>query len=221
MGILSTSAERAQSNITKAEATVSEWQAKAATARAEAAELDATAGAAILEDETSAERISLSIQTLERNAGAYEQAATEAARKLVEAQRSALEAEADELDKAAVQARKISNAHDTKVSGLLKQLMDIDGCEYEPGRSRDPISMEYGFKQNPRSIALRNEAIRQEARAASIKYYLKVGKAPLDYAELNEVTGTQFDPSRLFYEDAPVPASIRVYTNRGLTLQGA
>ena len=75
MGIFSKSTEQAQAEITKAESVVSEWEAKAASARAEASRLDAESGAAILADESAAERITLNIQAWERKARAFDGAA--------------------------------------------------------------------------------------------------------------------------------------------------
>lgn len=130
MRILPTSAERAQSNVTKAEATVSEWQAKAETARAEAAALDATAGAAILADETAADSISLKVISLERKARAYDQTANEDGMNLRTARTAVLTLEADESDKAEAVAVKRFEKHEAAVKDLLDKLEALAGNKY-------------------------------------------------------------------------------------------
>lgn len=189
MAILPTSAERAQSNVAKAEATVSEWQAKATAARAEAAELDATAGAAILADESAAERITLQVQALERKARAYDQAAAEAGKNLLAARRAVLEsAAAGEADTAA-KARKQADAHDVKVEALKAKLEEFDEGPWMRTVKRDgDTTITYTGK----SGALRNEALAADIRGAVIRYYMAHDKIPNGFHELNDELGTTF-----------------------------
>lgn len=189
MAIIPTSAERAQNNVAKAEATVSEWQAKAAAARAEAADLDATAGAAILADESAAERVTLQVQTLERKARAYDQAAAEAGKNLQAARRAVFEtAAADEAD-AAAKARKLADAHDVKVEALRAKLEEFDEGPWMRTVKRDgDTTITYTGK----SGALRNKALTADIRGAVIRYFMAHGKVPQSFHDLNNELGTTF-----------------------------
>lgn len=214
MGILSTSAERAQSNITKAEATVSEWQAKAATARAEAAELDATAGAAILADETAAETISLRVISLERKARAYDQAATEAGKNLHTARIAVLTLEADESDNAEAAAAKRYEKHDAAVKDLLDKLEALAGVKFQEV-PWSAVSGTVEVTYSP-SEQLENEAHAHRANSAGIRYFLKTGRIGSDTTEINRVLGTNFPAGHI-----STPDSVAAAIAAGLTLQGA
>lgn len=191
MALISTSAERAKNNVTKAEATVSEWQAKAAAARADAADLDATAGAAILADESAAERITLQVQTLERKARAYDQAAAEAGKQLRAARLTVLESAAADESSEASKARKLADAHDVKVNAMLAKLEEFDGSPWvrKVDRSADGITTTYHMGKGG---ALRHEATVNEIRAAVIRYYMATGKVPSSLTDLNNELGTTF-----------------------------
>lgn len=215
MGILSTSAERAQSNVTKAEATVSEWQAKAATARAEAAELDATAGAAILADETAADSISLKVISLERKARAYDQAANEAGKNLRAARIAVLTLEADESEKAEASALKRLDKHAAAVKDLLDKLEALEGVQYSKKVLSELNIGESRTTKTPTSQILLREAQGHQFNAAGIRYFLMTGKAGTDPSELNQVLGTNFPPGR-----ASTPESVAAAIAAGLTLQG-
>lgn len=217
MGIFSKSPEAAQAAITKAEAVVADWERKAAEARAEAARLDAESGAAILEDESAAENITLKIQAQERKARAYDQAATEARRKLRAAQRDALEAEAREEDKQAAAASKVLQAHNDKVDGLLMALKDLEGCDYVPGRSSNHNDL--GMNQAQRSTGLWQTLRQHEVRAALIRYFIATGKVTHDIYDINEALGTNIQSflRSIPSEGIEIPASILAARDAGLS----
>ncbi|MYM18505.1 hypothetical protein GSY69_00555 [Brevibacterium sp. 5221] len=163
--------------MSKATATVEEWEAKAERARAESAELDQTSGAAILDDPSAAERITVKVQAKEREARAYDAAAVEARQRLVDVYRKHLEDEAANLDKAAVQAQREADKHAGRVRALVDQLRDLDGVEYAPveewhegpqGRWRDV----------PKSEDLGDKVEAAKNHAGLIRFYLEHGKRP-------------------------------------------
>jgi hypothetical protein len=220
MALFSKSTESAQNAVAAAESVVQKWEKKAADARAEAARLDAESGAAILEDESAAERITLNVQTWERKARAFDQAAGEARQKLQAARKDALEAEAREEDKLAAAARRAAEAHASKVAALLAELKLVDACDYVPGRATTGWAAERGLNQVPASVGKLRTVREHETRAAIIRYFLKAGAVPKDYDELNDVLGTDFDTMCSFNE-VTLPESVYVARNAGLTFVGA
>lgn len=217
MALFSKSIEQANTAVSKAESVVTDWESKAAAARAEAERLDAESGAAILEDESAAENITLKIQAQERKARAYDQAAAEARRKLLAAQRDALEAEAREEDKQAAAASKVLQSHNDKVNGLLKALKDLDGVPYTiaPG--------ELGVGLTPKSSALFHDARAHEIRAALIRYFIETGKITHEVHELNSVLGTSIlDNMRTIPgEGIEIPKSLFAVRDAGVNFAGA
>jgi hypothetical protein len=220
MGIFTKSTEAAQTAVTKAEAVVADWERKAADARSEAARLDREAGAAILADESAAERITLSIQAEERKARAYDQAAAEARRKLLAAQREALESEAREEDKQAAVARKTADAHSLKVASLLADLKRIDGCDYTPSSATDDYGSALGLRQNPKSTGLWRTVRVHETHAAAIRYFISTGTVPKDYYELNDTLKTPFEGALDSLNEIGLPASILAARDAGLNFAG-
>lgn len=222
MGIFTQSVEQAQAAVTKAETVVSEWEAKAAAARAEAARLEQESGAAILEDESAAERITLSIQAQERKARAYDQAAGEAGKKLAAAQREALEIEAREEDKKSESFRKQAESHAAKVTALQKQLEELDECVW----IREPITESTTGRVTGEHLGragfLSSESERHAVRAAVIRYFIATSKTPADYYDVNKVVGTSFNGfARSIHEQDNIPASVYAAREAGLNFAGA
>jgi hypothetical protein len=217
MGIFTKNTEAAQNAVTKAEGIVSDWERKAADARAEAARMDAESGAAILEDEAAAERITLNVQTLERKARAYDQAAAEARKNLHAAQREALEAEARDEDKEAAALRKKATAHYAKVDALVAELEKLDECEWDRAQMTDPITGQKYGNQPGLGHRINDEAARHETRAAAIRYFIKTGKVPHDFYEINNVMGTEFPGfARSIHDQDNLPQSIYAARDAGL-----
>jgi hypothetical protein len=216
MALLTRGSNATQKAIDKAQATVAEWQDKAATARAEAAELDANAGALILADESAAEQITVKIQALERKGRAYDSAAAEAAQKLRAAHRAALEAAQAEEERLADQADQAHSAHDEAVSNLLAKLKALDGCDYVIGRSTTMTDA----MQVPKSRDLYMAALKHRTRAAVIKYYLKTGKIPAQNYDLNTALGTSFSTlSHSISEADGWPPIVYEYRDAGLEFE--
>lgn len=193
MAVFSKGREAAQKAADKAQATVDEWNAKAAAARADAQQLDADAGAQILADESAAERITLQIQSLERKARAYDQAATEAARNLHAAQHDVLTAEAAELEKQAAGIRKQAEKQEAEVQKILAQLEALDESKWEraeiPGTGTEHSTQSYAGK----AAGIVWEALALETRAQVIRYWLAKGTIPADLRDLNNMFGPTHD----------------------------
>lgn len=218
MALFSKSMEQATAAVAKAAAVVADWEAKAAAARAEAVRLDNESGAAILEDESAAERITLNVQTWERKARAYDQAAEEARRKHISAYREALEVEAREEDKHAAAAGKASAAHAAKVAGLLAQLKELEGLDFAPVHIYSAVS---GITiSSTNSDAMQKPARKHEIRAALIRHYLQTGTIATDVSSLNTVLGTSITENfgLIGGEGIETPASLRTARDTGLTL---
>ncbi|BCW62473.1 hypothetical protein [Arthrobacter sp. StoSoilB22] len=222
MGIFSKSPEAAQAAVTKAEQTVAEWERKASDARAEAARMDGESGAAILEDESAAERITLNVQTLERKARAFDQAAAEARNKLLAAQKDALEAEAREEHKEAAALRKKADTHDAKVAALLGELEKLDDCRWDRAQFTDEISGRAYGQMVGLGDRHRGEALRHETRGAVIGYFIATGKVPSDFYDINNVMGTTIPGfARSIHDEDNIPQSVLAARDAGLNLQGA
>lgn len=222
MPLFSKTLEQAKSAVTKAEATVSEWDGKVAAARAEVGRLNAESGAAILADESAADRIALNVQTWELKAKAYSQASAEARQKLHYAQREALEVEARDEDKAAESLRKQSATHGAKVEALKKQLEELDGCDWTRGPVIDKMTGYVSGWQLGKVGELDFESDRHTVRAAVIRYFLQVGKVPTDYYDINTALGTSFSSlGRSIHDRDNIPASVIAARDAGLTFSEA
>lgn len=221
MGIFSKTTEAAESAVAKAEGIVGEWEGKAAEARAEAARLDSESGAAILEDETAAERITLNIQAQERKARAFDGAAAEAKKKLRKAQREALEAEARDEDKESAALQKKSEAHAAKVAVLQKQLEDLDGCPWSRELLTDPITGHKNGEYLGLCGQLDHDSEMHAVRAAVIRYFIATGKVPTDYYGINNVVGTSFSGfARSIHDRDNIPQSVIAARDAGLNFTG-
>lgn len=163
--------------VQKATAAVDEWEAKAERARAESVELDRTSGAAILDDPSAAERITVKVQAKEREARAYDAAAEEARQRVVDVYRSHLEDEAASLDKAAVQAQREVDKHAGKVAALVGQLRDLEGVEYAPVEEWHD-GAQGKWRDVPKSEALGDRVEAAKNHAGLIRFYLEHGKRP-------------------------------------------
>jgi hypothetical protein len=217
MGIFSKSAEAAQNAVTKAEGVVNEWERKASEARSEAARLDAESGAAILEDESAAERITLNIQAQERKARAFDGAAAEARQKLRLAQKESLEVEAREEDRLAASDRKEAAAHSTKVQDLKRQLEALDECEWDRADAHDAITGRPSGQQTGKSGALDYSAHRHETRAGAIRYFLATGLIPQDFYLIDLELGTSLNSISLSWSQGDyVPRSLYAARDAGL-----
>lgn len=187
-----TNLQKAEQALEAARATVTEWTDKAAAARAEAAELDANSGAAILADPTIADDISIKVDACNRRARAFDGAATEARSQLEAAGRALLEAHAEQYDREANKARKNREAHDAKIGALLDQLEELDGVPYMDGREvervkRNDPNLYTGRTIMARSVSDELAQAHTYARnaCAYIRFYLATGKHPINPIHLS------------------------------------
>ncbi|ABK02748.1 hypothetical protein Arth_1354 [Arthrobacter sp. FB24] len=221
MALFSKTIEQAHAAVTKAGSVVVEWEEKASAARAEAIRLDTESGAAILEDESAAERITLNIQANERRARAFDQAAEEARRKHATAYREALEVEAREEEKQAASATKEATAHRAKVAALVNQLNELEDADYRPtgvyvGTSGINLAL-------PRSERLDKAAKEHHTRAALIRYFIKSGTITHDIHVLNAELGTSIQDNGLTIpgEGIEIPQSLTAARDAGVYFVGA
>lgn len=222
MPLFSKSLEQANTAVANAAAKVATWEAKAADARAEATRVEAESGAAILEDESAAERLSLNVQTLERKARAFDQAAGEARRKYLDACRAALETEAQEEDRQAAADRKLASAHAAKVDEWKRKLEELDDCEWERASIRDSVTGAWNGQHLGRDGSLEASAHRHETRAAVIRYFLSTGTVPHDFYLIDNLLGTQLNRFAVSFNQGDyVPGSIHEARDSGIALQDA
>lgn len=173
-----------ETDVEKARAVVAEWEAKADTARAEAERVDADAGAEILADPRSAERITIKVEAKRREARAYDSAAAEARARVADVYRKHVEAEARALEKQAAAKRRDVEKHRAKVDGLLDQLRKLDGVPYDPVRGALPHMEGTVFRaavdgpSRTRSEELDEEAAEVEAQAEVVRFVLEHGRRP-------------------------------------------
>lgn len=167
--------------VAKAQAVVDKWTAKASAAREEAEQVDRESGAQILENPNAAEKITTKVLTLERQARAYDSAATEAKAQVRAAWRNAVEAEAKELEKSVVTMRRDAEKHRGKVDALLSQLKDLDGVDYVPHLGHaayEERGTYYSADDSPRetkSQDLEARAAGAESQAALVRHVLATG----------------------------------------------
>jgi hypothetical protein len=174
----------------------------------------------ILEDESAAERITLNVQSWERKARAFDQAAEEARRKHVIAYRAALEVEAREEEKLAAAAGKAAASHVTKVKAALAELKDLDDIDYAAvgvyvGKSGQNYAVSRGD-------ALQAEARKHEVRAAMIRYFVRTGRITHEVHELNTEMGTSIvDNGRTIpSEGIEIPESLTAARGAGVSFVG-
>lgn len=167
--------------VAKAQATVEQWEQKASDARAEAQRVDSESGREILENPNAAEKITLKVQTLERQARAFDGAAAEARDQLKAAWRKTVEAEAKQLDKDAVTMRKDAEKVRVEAEKLIAKLEAVEGVRYEPVLGR-PTSVDHGIyvegddlPRETRSQDLESRAAGAETQAQLVRHVLETG----------------------------------------------
>ena len=167
-------------------------EAKAAEQRAEAEKIEAGSNQAIIEDPTSAERITVQVMSLQRMARAYEAQARQARQNAAEATRNVLNVEAEELDKQADKLRGDAEKHEAEVDKLRAKLEAFDGCEYSrTSTERYDATGRLVEVSTPNGKAgdMRWQAQHAETQAQVIRYWLQHDTLPRSLDELNE----QFD----------------------------
>ena len=187
MGIIKRTTTDALKAAERAEATAKKWDDKAAAARAEAQQMDASAGAAILADESQAEKITLTLQAQERKARAYDSAAAEARREAAQARADALRIEADELDRKAGQLEKDADRLAQEVAAALADLERLNGVPYARAAAVLPHEAADGVGNAGLSnLEWKRREIEDVRLAAdNIRHYLATGKTANDKSDLN------------------------------------
>lgn len=209
MSLFTKPIETARKNRDQALADAAQWEAQAAAKRAEADQLDAGANAAILADESAAERITAQVLTLQRKASAYDQAAREARAKAADAAREALRVEADELDKAATKKKQEAAKIDAEVDKLRAKLEEYDGCPYVrqveesdwdavDGRYRTTV------RHHGKSFVSKQEALHLTTQAQVIRYWLDEGTLPTSLGDLNDKFGATHNVLAGWRGDTPI-----------------
>lgn len=186
-----------------------EWDAKAAAMRAEADQLDASANAAILEDETAAERITAQVLTLQRKANAFDQAARQARTKAHTAARDVLSTEADELDKEAAKHRKSADKVEAEVTALREKLEELDDCKYTrlvEESNWDAVDGKYRTRtyHHGKAHGIQRNAMLLTTQAQVIRYWLERGQLPSSLKELNEAFDPVHDLTGTWATGAPI-----------------
>lgn len=201
MGLLTKPIETAIKERDKATADAAAWIAKAAAVRGEADALDAGADAAILADESAAERITLEVTALQRKARAYEQAAKEASDRARQAASDALGIEADELDKEAAKVRRTLDKHKAEVAKAKAALEDLAGHGFIPGELEpEGVTISVAGESTPtrsgrigKASQLGRQALHLETQAQVIRFWLEDQRLPRSLVELNERFGPKHD----------------------------
>lgn len=175
--------DQAPAAVIKARKVVADWEAKASTAREEARRVDSESGREILENPNAAEKITLKVQTLERQARAYDNAAREARDQEKAAWRKAVEAEAKQLEKDATTMRRDAAKIEAEESKLIDKLEALQGVRYEPVLGR-PTSLDHGvyvrgddLPRETKSDDLKALAAGAEAQTKMVRHALETGQA--------------------------------------------
>lgn len=170
--------------VAKAQAVVDKWTAKASAARAEAEQVDRESGAAILENPNAAEKITTKVLSLERQARAYDSAATEAKAQVRTAWRNAVEAEAKDLDKSVLTMRRDAEKLEADAEKIIDKLEALQGVRYVPkfghGTHVDNGGTYHSADDAPRetkSQDLLARAAGAESQAELVRHVLETGSA--------------------------------------------
>ncbi|WP_453985151.1 hypothetical protein [Brevibacterium casei] len=174
--------------VAKAQATVQQWEQKAQAARAEAQRVDSESGREILENPNAAEKITLKVQTLERQARAYDTAAREARDQEKAAWRKAVEAEAKQLEKDAVNFRKEAAKIEAEESKLIDKLEALQGVRYEPVLGR-PTSLDHGVYVRGDDLPRETRSDDFKARAGGAESQTKMVRHALETGQTNGYEG--------------------------------
>lgn len=177
-----TAVDRVPPAVAKAQAVVDKWTAKASAARAEAEQVDRESGAQILENPNAADKITTRVLGLERQARAYDSAATEAKAQVGAAWRSAVEAEAKELDKSVLTMRRDAEKLEADAEKLVDKLEQLQGVRYIPNLgqathldSGNVYRSDDGAPRETKSDDFEGRAAGAEAQAKLVRYVLQAG----------------------------------------------
>lgn len=174
--------------VAKAQATVQQWVQKAQAARAEAQRVDSESGREILDNPNAAEKITLKVQTLERQARAYDNAAREARDQEKAAWRKAVEGEVRQLEKDAVNFRKEAAKIEAEESKLIDKLEALQGVRYEPVLGR-PTSLDHGVYVRGDDLPRETKSDDLKARAAGAESQTKMVRHALETGQTNGYEG--------------------------------
>ncbi|MGO2036493.1 MAG: hypothetical protein ACTH2U_08445 [Brevibacterium sp.] len=170
--------------VAKAQSVVDKWTEKASAAREEAQRVDRESGAQILENPAAAEKITTKVLTLERQARAYDSAATEAKAQVRKAWQDAIAAEAKELDKSAVSMRREAARIEADTEKLIDKLEALQGVRYVPkiGKAThvdagNVYRPDDGAPRETKSQDLEARAEGAESQAALARWVLETGSA--------------------------------------------
>lgn len=168
--------------VAKAQSVVDKWEAKAAEARTEAQRVDRESGAQILENPNAAEKITTKVLTLERQARAYDSAATEAKAQVRAAWLSAMEAEAKDLEKSVVTMRRDAEKLRAEAEKLIDKLEALQGVRYVPKLGNAPhidsggtYRREDDSPRETKSDDLEGRAAGAESQAALVRHVIATG----------------------------------------------
>lgn len=155
---------------------------KAADARAEAQRVDRESGAQILENPNAAEKITTKVLTLERQARAYDSAATEAKAQVHAAWLPAMEAEAKDLDKSVVTMRRDAEKLRAEEGKRIDKLEVLQGVRYVPKlghaphiENRETYQREDDSPRETKSDDLRGRVAGAESQAALVRHVIETG----------------------------------------------
>lgn len=174
--------------VAKAQAVVDKWNDKASAAREEAQRVDSESGREILENPNTAEKITLKVQTLERQARAFDGAAAEAKDQLKAAWRKAVEQEANQLDKDAVTMRKDAEKIRVEAEKLIAKLETVEGVRYEPVLGR-PTSVDHGIYVEGDNLPRETKSQDLEARAAGAETQTQLVRHVLETGSVSTFPG--------------------------------
>jgi hypothetical protein len=108
------------------------------------------------------------------------------------------------------------------VDALVAELEKLDECEWDRAPLTDPVTGQKYGNQHGRGHKTNDEAMRHETRAAAIRYFIKTGKVPHDFYEINNVMGTEFPGfARSIHDQDNLPQSIYAARDAGLNFAGA
>lgn len=192
MGLFKKPIENAISSREAARIEAQEWESKATAMLTEANQLDESANAAILQDDTAAERITIQVNTWQRKAKAHEQAAREARAKVDHAAKEVLRIEADELDKEAGKISKVIHSLKMEISKAQAALEQIAGYRVAP------VEVSNGVTDAGRLGQLNWNALHLQTQAQVIRYWLDSNELPRTLNDLNAKYGDMHETSPFF-----------------------
>ncbi|HEY1325132.1 MAG TPA: hypothetical protein VGF32_33070 [Streptosporangiaceae bacterium] len=169
---------RALAEVVKHNDAIGKWEADAAAKTAELQDLEARAGAEVLDDESAADRLAGDMLGLRTGIDLAERAAEAARTRLDAARRDVLRARASEVRGEAGRLRKDAAERQQRTDKLCAELADFEGVKFGPALVYDASGIDTtGHAPLTKTQQMVHRAGQLEAQAAKLEQQAEQGSA--------------------------------------------